>query len=307
MTLSLNSLLADIYGTEKCVSRILLDFGLEQSNIDALNGERLADFYGNIKFALECRFLHYSGGYRLLDVLYRRYGLFEHKKETLEEIGEVMGVSRERVRQLQNKAIKRLSGGSSVDATGILLMLCACHALELETMMHLGNIETLNKKSLDSKGSIPNKKAEMNDDASEDKIKQSISLDLPKVSFYISGGFDYGSGRGKYRMLMVSGERKKYIEKLDIEGRSDVNMILLAVVDGLEMLRKPCDITVYSNTLFGVSNICKNGVLRQEVPTKAHNFELKEKIRRILEERGHYLSNIADNEIKAKLTFLQNG
>ena len=302
MMLPLNAMLADIYGTEKHISRILLDFGLEHSHINTLKGERSEIFYRNIKFALECRFLHYSGGHKLLEILYRRYGLFEHKKETLEEIGVIMGMSRERVRQLQNKAIKRLVGGVSTDATGILLVLCACHSLGLEAMMYLGNDEALRKNLLDSTENIQVENEDMyEDNASEDSINQVKSLELPKAIFYISAGFDYGSGRGKYHMLMESGEHKKYIEKLDVEGHSDVHMILLAVIEGLNMLRKPLDVTVYSNTLFGVSNIYKHGVLRKEVPIKASNYELKEKIRRILEERGHHLFNIADNEIKAKI------
>jgi len=293
MMLPLNAMLVDIYGTEKYISRILLDFGLEHSHINTLKGERSEAFYRNIKFALECRFLYYSDGNRLLEILYRRYGLFEHKKETLEEIGGTMGVSRERVRQLQNKAIKRLVGGASADATGILLVLCACHTLGLDAMMYLGNDEALRKNLLDSTENIQVE--------NEDSINQVKPLELPKVIFYISAGFDYNSGCGKYRMLMESGEHKKYIEKLDVEGHSDVHMILLAVIEGLNMLRKPLDVTVYSNTLFGVSNIYKHGVLRKEVPIKASNYELKEKIRRILEERGHHLFNIADNEIKAKI------
>lgn len=299
MTQSFNSLLADIYGTEKSVNGILLNFGLEQNYIDALQGEKLAHLYENIKFALECRILHYFDGHRLLEILYRRYGLFEYKKETLEEIGSDIGVSRERVRQLQNKAIKRLSTGISCGATSILLMLCACRTLGLDAMMYLGNDKALNKNLLESTKKI------LEEDV-EDKNKQEKSLDLPKVAFYISGSFNYDSGRGKYRMLMVSGKHKKYIEKLDIEGHSDVNMILLAVVEGLEMLRKPFDVTVYSNTNFGISKIYKNDILRQEIPIKTHNYELKEKIRQLLGERGHYLSNIADSEIKDKLTFLQN-
>lgn len=303
MTLSLNSLLTDVYGVEKRASEILVDFGLEQSHIDVLKGEMLGTFYANIKFALECRFLHYSNGHRLLIILCRRYGLFGHKKETLEEIGNSMGVSRERVRQLQNKAIKRLVGGTSADATSILLVLCACHTLGLDVMEILGKEDTLVKASVGiSEYTSEETEAQDKNDDSEKIIKQTKPIDLPKATFYISGGFDYGLGRGKYRMLMEYGEHRKYIEKQNLEGRSDVSMILLAVIEGLEMLKMPFDVMVYSNTLFGTASIYKHGALRQEVPIKASNYELKEKIRWILEEQGHYLSNIVDSEIKAKLT-----
>lgn len=45
---------------------------------------------------------------RDLEILRCRYGLDGHKKETLEELGERLGITRERVRQLQNLALKQL-------------------------------------------------------------------------------------------------------------------------------------------------------------------------------------------------------
>ena len=287
--LSFNDLLNDIYGTQKRVSEILIDFGLNQNQIDLFKGEKLGTFYENIKFALECRFLHYSSGYRLLTILYRRYGLFGHKKETLEEIGDSMVVSRERVRQLQNKAIKRLVSGVSTDAVGVLLVLCACHTLELDAMEIFG------------KEYISINEAQSEDDKSIEIIKQIKPIALPKATFYISSSFNYSLKYGKYRMLIKCDEGEEYIEKQNLEGNSDASMILMAVIDGLETLIKPFDVIVYSNTLFGVSSIYKRGVLRQTVPNKASNYELKEKIRLTLEQKGHYLSNIADNDIKTKL------
>lgn len=48
---------------------------------------------------------------RQRDVLIRRYGLYEHQCETLEEIGRRLNVTRERVRQLEAKTIEVLSNG----------------------------------------------------------------------------------------------------------------------------------------------------------------------------------------------------
>ncbi len=42
------------------------------------------------------------------EVLVRRYGLLGHEVKTLEEIGDEIGLTRERVRQIQSEAIKRL-------------------------------------------------------------------------------------------------------------------------------------------------------------------------------------------------------
>lgn len=42
------------------------------------------------------------------EVLARRFGMGQHEVQTLEEVGAALGVSRERVRQLQNRAVQRL-------------------------------------------------------------------------------------------------------------------------------------------------------------------------------------------------------
>ncbi len=48
-----------------------------------------------------------------LEVVRRRYGLLSGERETLEEIGRSFGVTRERVRQIQAKAIKRMKHPSN--------------------------------------------------------------------------------------------------------------------------------------------------------------------------------------------------
>lgn len=45
---------------------------------------------------------------RSQDVIVRRFGIGRKKKETLEAIGETYGITRERVRQIENEALKRL-------------------------------------------------------------------------------------------------------------------------------------------------------------------------------------------------------
>jgi RNA polymerase primary sigma factor len=47
---------------------------------------------------------------RLRELLERRYGLAGRRQQTLEEIGQAMGVTRERVRQLESRALRALRG-----------------------------------------------------------------------------------------------------------------------------------------------------------------------------------------------------
>jgi hypothetical protein len=129
-----HELLADVYGENRHINDILLESGLDASQINTLRTDSMFDFYDNVKYALYCRFLHYSGGKRLLEILCRRYGLFAHKAETLQETGDAMQISRERVRQLETKAIRRLRGGVSADAVAILLLVSACKTLGISVL-----------------------------------------------------------------------------------------------------------------------------------------------------------------------------
>ena len=58
------------------------------------------------------------------EVLVRRFGLDGHEKATLEEVGLELGVTRERVRQIQMEALKRLRRileGSGYSADSLFL------------------------------------------------------------------------------------------------------------------------------------------------------------------------------------------
>ena len=82
--------------------RPLLDVIPDENNVDpstALQDERV---HGNINAWLQ----QLEGKQR--EVLVRRFGLHGHEKATLEEVGQELGVTRERVRQIQMEALKRL-------------------------------------------------------------------------------------------------------------------------------------------------------------------------------------------------------
>ena len=45
---------------------------------------------------------------READVLRMRFGMYDGRTHTLEEVGQLFGVTRERIRQIENKAIRKL-------------------------------------------------------------------------------------------------------------------------------------------------------------------------------------------------------
>jgi RNA polymerase nonessential primary-like sigma factor len=83
-------------------SRVFLDNIEDENNIDP---EHLVqDVYRKDKME---RFVKQLDQ-RYLEVIVRRFGLLGHKPSTLEEVGESIGVTRERVRQLQLEGLRRL-------------------------------------------------------------------------------------------------------------------------------------------------------------------------------------------------------
>lgn len=107
----LNALSKDIYGEEIRLSFILNSIGFDSEQLSYLQGQGLAELLQNIDFSLRCVFFSYANGTQHFYIIYRRYGLFGYEKKTLESIGQEYGISRERVRQLQAKALSKLRHG----------------------------------------------------------------------------------------------------------------------------------------------------------------------------------------------------
>lgn len=129
--LSLNDLAKDLYGTEWRISTTLEKYPFSEAQIAFLKADGLEPFLLNIDFALQCRLLCGSNSMRFFNIIYQRYGLFGCVKQTLQAIGEEMGISRERVRQLEEKALRRLKPTKTLDVFETLTVIAACHALQV--------------------------------------------------------------------------------------------------------------------------------------------------------------------------------
>jgi hypothetical protein len=70
------------------------------------------------------------------EIISRRFGLFD-RKETLEQIGEMLGITRERVRQLEKSVIGRLAA-----------------AAEQSSLPHVGEFETKVLEILEKSGQV---------------------------------------------------------------------------------------------------------------------------------------------------------
>ena len=63
------------------------------------------------------------------DVLRMRYGLRDGKPRTLADIGEVMSVTRERIRQIETRALEKMR---SPEASQVLKEYLECETMQME-------------------------------------------------------------------------------------------------------------------------------------------------------------------------------
>ena len=103
----LNQFLTEIYATEMRLSRLLMQLGFHQAEINRLRQCHLEDVVACYLQGLEERIVTGVDGGRRYHILVRYHGLDGEVPETLATIGNRLGISRERVRQLKEKVIKK--------------------------------------------------------------------------------------------------------------------------------------------------------------------------------------------------------
>ncbi len=102
---AINEWLNDVFGEGKRLSQILGDSGLEDPEIQRLKTHHLTAFIEAVlNLIYETTDKH--DGERRNDVMIRHYGLVSGEAETLQAIGDSLGLSRERIRQLVNKRLQ---------------------------------------------------------------------------------------------------------------------------------------------------------------------------------------------------------
>jgi len=84
--------------TEKSLAETLVD----ESNIDPV------EFLENEDMEAHVRQWFTELSAKQQEILARRFGLYGYEKQTLEEVGKIVGLTRERVRQIQIEAVKKL-------------------------------------------------------------------------------------------------------------------------------------------------------------------------------------------------------
>lgn len=135
--IGLNKFLASIYDTDMRISILLSEIGYDARQIQYLRQNCLEKLVDGCILLINQRIVAYSDGVRLNKVISQRYGLDGQPSQTLQTIGNELHISRERVRQLEQKVIRRFRGrknhqlieaGLKVIADDLLLTIPTVHS-----------------------------------------------------------------------------------------------------------------------------------------------------------------------------------
>ncbi|SHK32813.1 sigma factor-like helix-turn-helix DNA-binding protein [Tepidibacter formicigenes] len=136
-----NQLIEDSLKKKIKISDILEHNDFTQEEIAILKSEKLKQFLDLIIFGLKCSLIGSFTGNRQAEILVKRYGLDGGRVLTLQQMGDEFGVSKERVRQLQEKMLKKLTPTKTRHILEEIIVLTACNVLEKEYSPNLRDKE----------------------------------------------------------------------------------------------------------------------------------------------------------------------
>lgn len=105
--IGLNAYLSVAFGEDIRLSLILTRLGFTSSEILRIKKECLTVVVEKYIEVIRERVLQQADGNRLFLILSRRFGLEGCEQETLQSLGDELSLSRERVRQLEQKALRK--------------------------------------------------------------------------------------------------------------------------------------------------------------------------------------------------------
>lgn len=107
IVVGLNEILTEIYGMETRLSRLLSTLGFNELQIKEVREKHLREVVVSFVTSLEERVSSFQDGERAFMVVSRYYGLDGEPRETLQNLGEKLSITRERVRQIKVKILKK--------------------------------------------------------------------------------------------------------------------------------------------------------------------------------------------------------
>jgi hypothetical protein len=105
---AINQLLSDMYQRKMRLSYLLAEMDFQEAEIQLIASQLLTETIDNFIQSLQEITTDFHDGQRLFDIIHSNYGLDGSNPKTLQQSGNKLEISRERVRQLKEKAIKKL-------------------------------------------------------------------------------------------------------------------------------------------------------------------------------------------------------
>lgn len=108
--INVNKLLSEIYKSEIKLSGIISKDESIRIDLQKLTPQQIQAIYNELLMILEKIMLknRTPANLRKVDIIIKRFGLDGSKTKTLQDIGQFHNISRERVRQLENKILRNL-------------------------------------------------------------------------------------------------------------------------------------------------------------------------------------------------------
>ena len=103
----LNQFLSSVYGVPIRLRILLTELGFTEQQLDQLHRDHLEEIVASSIALLKDRLVLMYNGDRTYGIVCRRFGLDGRPTETLQAIGDKLGITRERVRQIERNAIRR--------------------------------------------------------------------------------------------------------------------------------------------------------------------------------------------------------
>lgn len=107
--IAINKLLSDIYRRDMRLSYLLSELNFNLEDIKLIHQQLSPNVVAIFLNVLEAKVLSFSDGIRRFKIIEANYGLTDNRSETLRGLGAKLNISHERVRQIKEKTIKRLS------------------------------------------------------------------------------------------------------------------------------------------------------------------------------------------------------
>ena len=103
----INEFLSTAYGTPMRLSVLLAELGFSEGQLRVLRKGHIEPIITSFVSLVKLRLITSRDGDRMYYILCRRFALDGAAPETLESLGKALGISRERVRQIEQKDLRR--------------------------------------------------------------------------------------------------------------------------------------------------------------------------------------------------------